>query len=361
MTPIRVVTIVGARPQFIKASAVSRALRKRHNEILVHTGQHYDHEMSETFFSELAIPEPDHRLEIGSGTHGRQTGRMLERIEEVLLEEKPEWVLVYGDTNSTLAGALAAAKLRVPLAHVEAGLRSFNRAMPEELNRVVTDHVADLLLCPSATAEKNLHDEGVHAGVCVTGDVMFDALQAVVERARLASGVLAALGLERGAFCLATVHRAENTDDPGRLTAILAGLGRVRGPVVLAAHPRTLKAIERLGIGLSSNILLRAPFGYLDMCRLLEAARLLLTDSGGLQKEAYWLGTPCVTLRDQTEWVETVAAGWNLLVGADPDRIASASERERPASSRPALYGGDGAAAERCVSAIERAHGERSR
>jgi UDP-GlcNAc3NAcA epimerase len=356
---MRVLTVVGARPQFIKASAVSAVLRRRHREILVHTGQHYDYEMSEAFFADLAIPQPDHRLEIGSGTHGFQTGRMLERIEEVLLVEKPDWVLVYGDTNSTLSGALAAAKLRIPVAHVEAGLRSFNKAMPEELNRIVTDHVSSLLLCPSLTAEENLLNEGIREGVRLTGDVMYDALHAVVDRARLGSAILEELRLEEDAFSLATVHRAENTDDPTRLASILSGLSRVQGAVVLAAHPRTLKAIERLGLSLGRNILLRQPLRYLDMCRLLQAAKRVFTDSGGLQKEAYWLGTPCVTLRDETEWVETVAAGWNVLAGADSGRIAAEGFRGEPAGPRPMLYGGDGAAASRCVSALEQAHGDK--
>lgn len=354
---MRVLTVVGARPQFVKAGAVSAVLRRHHQEILVHTGQHYDDEMSAAFFRDLALPPPDHHLEVGSGPHGAQTGRMLERLEQVFLVEKPDCALVYGDTNSTLAGALAAAKLRIPVAHVEAGLRSFNRAMPEELNRILTDQLSSLLLCPSRQAELNLFNEGIRAGVLVAGDVMYEALQGAVERARLTSPILETLSLRDGALSLATVHRAENTDDGVRLASILEGLGRVDGIVVLPAHPRTLKAIHTLRLGLAPNIVLRPPLGYLDMCRLLQAARLVLTDSGGLQKEAYWLGKPCITLRDETEWVETVATGWNVLVGADAGRIAEASRRAPMTGSRPVLYGGDGCAVSRCVTALEQLHG----
>ena len=350
---MRVVSIVGARPQFVKAAAVSAVLRQRHEEILVHTGQHYDPQMSDVFFQELGIPRPDHNLEIGSGSHGAQTGRMLEKIEEVIRRESPDWVLVYGDTNSTLAGALAAAKLHVRAVHVEAGLRSFNRAMPEEINRIVADHACDLLLCPSETAVTNLRNEGLGARARLVGDVMYESLQQAAARAKLGSPILEELGLSDGAFYLATVHRAENTDDPHRLTEILCGLGALDAPVVLPLHPRTRKAILDAGLTCPPSLKILEPIGYLAMARLIDAARLVLTDSGGLQKEAYWLGTPCVTLRDETEWVETVAAGWNVLAGADGGRIADEAHRLRPPSERPTLYGGDGRASERCIAAME--------
>lgn len=356
---MRVVSVVGARPQFVKAAAVSAVLRRSHEEILVHTGQHYDYGMSDVFFEELGIPQPDHNLEVGSCGHGAQTGRMLERIEEVLATEKPDWVLVYGDTNSTLAGAVAAAKLHFPVAHVEAGLRSFNRAMPEELNRVLADHACDLLLCPSETAVTNLANEGIRNGVRLVGDVMYDALQSAVARARQTSGIMKKLGLEEGAFSLATVHRAENTDERARLAGILAGLGSLDEPVLLPLHPRTRKAIQAARLVPAPNIRLHEPLGYLDMSRLVEAARVVLTDSGGLQKEAYWLGTPCVTLRDETEWVETVASGWNVLAGSDTDAIARAARRPPPSTPRPPLYDGDGGASVRCVDALEKADRER--
>ncbi|ACL24866.1 non-hydrolyzing UDP-N-acetylglucosamine 2-epimerase [Chloroflexus aggregans] len=349
--PLNIVTIVGARPQFIKAAAISRALRTRHREVLVHTGQHYDANMSAIFFDELGIPPPDVNLAVGSAGHGAQTGAMLAKIEEVLLAEHPDWVLVYGDTNSTLAGALAAAKLRIPVAHVEAGLRSFNRAMPEEINRVLTDHISDLLLCPSQTAIDNLAREGITRGVMLVGDVMADALRLAVERAD--DSALAAFGVHPGSYALATVHRAENTDDPLRLQGILTGLTRLDMPVVFPVHPRTRRAIAALGWMPPAHVHLIEPVGYLDMIALMRSSCVVLTDSGGIQKEAYWLGVPCITLRDETEWVETVEYGWNTLVGVDPERIVAAAHRPRPTTPRPILYG-DGHAAERCVAAIER-------
>jgi UDP-GlcNAc3NAcA epimerase len=351
---MKLVTIVGARPQFIKAAPVSRALRGRHREVLVHTGQHYDEQMSSVFFQELEIPEPDYQLGIGSGRHGAQTGAMLARIEEVLLAERPDRVVVYGDTNSTLAGALAAAKLGVPLAHVEAGLRSFVRTMPEEINRVVADRLSDRLLCPSRTAVENLAAEGITRGVCEVGDVMVDALALAAQRARSRTDVLARLGLVEKRYLLVTVHRAQNTDEPERLDAIVSALCEAGEPVVFPLHPRTRQALGEEGRArlVESGVTLAEPAGYLDMVRLTEAARLVLTDSGGLQKEAYWLGTPCVTLRDETEWVETVAAGWNRLAGADTERIREAIHSFAPPSARPQLYGSPGAA-ERVVAALE--------
>lgn len=316
---LRIVTIVGARPQFIKVAAVSRQLRKEPGvrEVLVHTGQHFDANMSDVFFADLQIPPPDHHLGVAGGGHGEQTGRMLEAVERVLIDERPDAVLVYGDTNSTLAGALAAVKLHIPVAHVEAGLRSFNRRMPEEINRVLTDHAAELLFAPTAAAVRNLRAEGIADGrVHLVGDVMYDAALAFGERAERESRVLDQLGLEPGGFILATVHRAENTDDPARLAAVFDGLSAVARevPVVLPLHPRTAGALERQGVRAASDRLrLVEPLGYLDMVMLEKHARLVATDSGGVQKEAYFYGVPCVTLRDETEWVELVDAGWNRL------------------------------------------------
>jgi len=338
---VKVVSIVGARPQFIKAAAVSRVLRKNYTEVLVHTGQHYDANMSAVFFEELGIPEPEMNLGVGSGPHGEQTGAMLTGIEKVLQAERPHWVLVYGDTNSTLAGALAAAKLHIPVAHVEAGLRSFNRAMPEEVNRVVTDHLSALLFCPSQTAVDNLGAEGVTKGVYLVGDVMAEALAFASERARGRSNALRRLGLTEGGYLLATVHRAENTDDASRLHGILQAFDALDEPVVFPAHPRTRIAIEASGYSLAPHVKVIEPLGYLEMVMLEQSARMILTDSGGIQKEAYWLGVPCVTLRDETEWVETVQAGWNVLPGADTKRIVLAVRSFTRPAAHPPLYGDD--------------------
>jgi UDP-N-acetylglucosamine 2-epimerase len=350
---MKVVTVVGARPQFIKAAAISRRLRLRHTEILVHTGQHYDDSMSRIFFDELDIPQPEVNLGVGSGSHGAQTGEMLAGIERVLAQEKPDWTLVYGDTNSTLAGALAAAKLHIPVAHVEAGLRSFNRAMPEEINRILTDHISTLLFCPSQMAVDHLKREGIERGVHIVGDVMADALFHAVESSANAA-ILEKLKLTPGTYWLATVHRAENTDDPQRLKAILQAFDSLTGVVVFPVHPRTRLCLERLGYAPPAHVVLLEPLGYLDMVFLEKSARAILTDSGGIQKEAYWLGTPCITLRDETEWVETVENGWNRLVGADTARILAAAGALQTPETRPALYGGDGLAAERCLDILER-------
>jgi UDP-N-acetylglucosamine 2-epimerase len=357
---VKVVAIVGARPQFVKAAAISRELRKDHTEILVHTGQHYDYEMSGAFFDGLELPAPDVNLEVGSGRHGTQTGAMLHGIESVLLTERPEWLLVYGDTNSTLAGALAASKLSIPIVHVEAGLRSFNRRMPEEINRVVADHLSELLLCPSETAATNLRSEGITGNVHVVGDVMLDVLEWAQERLdEQASDVLVKLKLRPGGYLVATVHRSENTDDVNRLEQIVTALGAVREEVVFPVHPRTRNAIASAGLRLSGNVRTIEPLGYLDMLALVRSSRLVLTDSGGLQKEAYWLGVPCLTLREETEWVETVAAGWNMLVGCDPSRISRAVSSFRPTLSPPTLYG-PGRAAARCVELMEESSGCRA-
>lgn len=346
---MKIVSIVGARPQFIKAAAVSRKLQGRHEEVLVHTGQHYDYEMSGIFFEGLELPKPKASLGVGSGSHGFQTGAMLKAIEDVLLVERPSCVVVYGDTNSTLAGALAASKLSIPIAHVEAGLRSFNRRMPEEINRVMADHLSDLLFCPSETAVSNLAAEGVSQNVHLVGDVMLDVLNWAKERlGAKQSAILERLGLSRQAYLLATVHRSENTDDVAKLSCILSAFNAVDETVVFPVHPRARKIVTEMGFRPEPHVHLIDPLGYLDMIALVESARLVLTDSGGLQKETYWLGVPCVTLRNETEWVETVEAGWNVLVGSDSDRIVDAVYSFSPPDSHPRLYG-DGAAAGRCV------------
>jgi len=352
---MKVVTIVGARPQFIKAAPVSHFLRQAHREVLVHTGQHYDDAMSAVFFRELAIPEPDYNLGIGSGPHGAQTGQMLSAVEEVLLAEKPDWALVYGDTNSTLAGALAACKLRVPIAHVEAGLRSFNREMPEEHNRVLTDHCADLLFCPSQTAVDNLANEGIRQGVQLVGDTMFDAVRQFRELARERSRILESLGLSPDSYLLATVHRPYNTDAPEQLGIILQAFAEIGEPIVFPVHPRTQRNIAKLSETLhrpavARNVRLIEPVGYLDMLMLEGNARLILTDSGGMQKEAFWLSVPCVTLRPETEWVETVESGWNRLAWDGVEPILEAVRRPWPVEPPPRF--GDGQASRRIVDAL---------
>lgn len=349
---MRIVTIIGARPQFIKAAPVSRAIRRRNEEILVHTGQHYDENMSDVFFRELDIPLPDYNLAIGSGTHGWQTGHMLIAIEEILLDKKPDAVLVYGDTNSTLAGALAASKLLIPLAHVEAGLRSFNKAMPEEQNRVLADHISDLLFCPTQTAVNNLANEGIKRGVYNTGDVMYDAVLYNKDIALNKSDVLARFGLKPKEYILATIHRAENTDDKDRLSAILGAFSRCGRKIVFPVHPRTRKYISEYRLAIAKNILLIEPVGYLDMLVLENGAAKIVTDSGGVQKEAYFLGVPCITAREQTEWVETIEAGWNVLVGSDEEAILDAIVNFAPSGKRPAYFG-DGNAASRIAEVMD--------
>lgn len=346
---MKIVTIVGARPQFIKAAAVSRKLQERHEEILVHTGQHYDYEMSGIFFDGLDLPKPKASLGVGSGSHGFQTGAMLKAIEDVLLVERPDCVLVYGDTNSTLAGALAASKLCVPIAHVEAGLRSFNRRMPEEINRVMADHLSDLLLCPSQTAVSNLAVEGISQNVHLVGDVMLDVLNWAKQRAEVnQSAILERFELSKQEYLLVTLHRSENTSEVTRMSSILSAFNSLDEPVVFPVHPRTRKIITEMGFQPKPHVRLIDPAGYLDMVALLGSARLILTDSGGLQKEAYWLGVPCLTLRNETEWVETVDAGWNILVGSDRNKIVAAVNSFSPPDLHPGLYG-DGAAAIKCV------------
>lgn len=342
---MKIVTVVGARPQFVKAATVSAAIvaeKKRGaevEEVLVHTGQHYDQNMSQVFFEQLEVPRPKYNLAVGSGSHGAMTGKMLGAVEQILLDEKPDWLLVYGDTNSTLAGALAAAKLHVPVCHVEAGLRSFDKRMPEEVNRILTDHVSKLLLCPTHTAVVNLKNEGVTEGVHHVGDVMYDAALMFAKVAQ-GSDVMARHGLTPKSFVLATVHRAENTDDPQRLQGILEALTAVASaqcPLLLPLHPRTRATLKNRGLEplLERNraVKIVEPVPFLDMIVLEQQAKLILTDSGGVQKEAYFHRVPCVTLRDETEWVETIEAGWNQLAGADPARINAAVAAARPGRS----------------------------
>lgn len=313
---MKILTVVGARPQFVKAAAVSRAIRETEglSEVMIHTGQHFDSNMSEVFFEELDIPKPRHHLNVNGGGHGEMTGRMLTAIEPILLAEKPDWTVVYGDTNSTLAGALAASKLHIPVAHVEAGLRSFNRRMPEEINRLVTDHLSTLHFCPTETAVANLAAEGVVKGVHHVGDVMYDATLFAIDKVAKNSTILSHLSLTPKEYALATVHRAENTDDPLQLRAIVQFLHERAKlhPVVLPLHPRTRQAASRMGLDLA-GLKVVDPVGYLDMTMLLHHAAEVCTDSGGLQKEAYFHRVPCTTLRDETEWTETIASGWNRL------------------------------------------------
>jgi UDP-N-acetylglucosamine 2-epimerase len=339
---------VGARPQFIKAAPVSRVLTPSFREVVVHTGQHYDYGMSDVFFEEMEMRPPDFHLGAGGGTHGTQTGKMLIEIERVISTVKPDYMLVYGDTNSTLAGALAAAKAQIPLAHVEAGLRSYNRAMPEEINRVLTDHVSSLLFCPTDTAVENLAKEGIRRGVHRVGDVMYDALLHNLLLARKRSTILKSLRLERGSYALATVHRAANTDDSTRMAAILNALGSLSTRVVFPVHPRTRKMIHATGLAISENVKMMEPVGHFDALILQENANCILTDSGGMQKEAYMLGVRCITLREETEWVETVQAGWNKLAGIDGNAIQSIFNTWHPYGERPALYGDGNAAGKIC-------------
>jgi len=351
MNSVRIVTIVGNRPQFVKAAAVSRQLRECHEELLVHTGQHYDDELSKVFFEELGIPAPDRELGAGSGSNTEQTARILAALAPVLADLCPGLALVYGDTNSTLAGALAAAQADIPVGHVEAGMRSFDRSMPEELNRVLTDHASDLLLCSTQTAMDNLAHEGVHGEAHLVGDVMADVSLAFREIAAERSTILTELGLEAGAYLAVTAHRAGNVDDPVRLERLVALLQALPQPVVFPVHPRTRARLEAAGLlDRLDGVGLAAPLGYLDFLELARHARAILTDSGGVQKEAYLLGVPCVTLRDTTEWVETVDAGWNVLVDLDPEAALAALER-KPPPERPELYGG-GRAAERVRDAV---------
>jgi UDP-GlcNAc3NAcA epimerase len=350
---MKVLTVVGARPQFIKAAPVSRALRSAgHQEILVHTGQHYDHNMSEIFFNEMGIPTPDYNLRVGSSSHARQTGEMLIQLEELMQLHRPEWVLVYGDTNSTLAGALAAVKLQLPIAHVEAGLRSFNRTMPEEHNRVLTDHCAEILFCPTQTAVNLLAREGLTKKVFFVGDTMYDAVLHFADVATQRSRILEILNINSGCYLLATVHRPYNTDIPENLSAIFSALADLDEIVIFPIHPRTR---QRLPDNPTANVRLIDPVGYLDMLMLEQNARMILTDSGGIQKEAYFFKVPCLTLRPETEWIETLEGGWNIIVGADHARILQGVGESRPQSEPLQLFG-DGHAAEKILHHLQQAN-----
>jgi UDP-N-acetylglucosamine 2-epimerase len=349
---MKIVSVVGARPQFVKLWPVSRALRRRHVEVIVHTGQHYDFEMSGAFLRDMDIPTPDHNLEVGSGSHAEQTGRMLIGLERVFIQERPDAVLVFGDTNSTIAAALAAAKLQMPIAHVEAGLRSYNRDMPEEINRVLTDHLSAWLFCPTRTAEHNLAREGITSGVSLVGDVMLDAALHFSGKVD-ASSILKEYGLARGRYVLATIHRASNTDSTDALATLLAAFAAIDEPIAFPVHPRTRRALNAAQLTFSSNVRAMDPVGYLDMLALEKDARMVLTDSGGVQKEAFFFGVPCVTLRIETEWTELVEAGWNRVVGLDLELIVDAVRTWMPAGPRPEVFGG-GDASERIAALLGR-------
>ena len=341
---MKTASIVGARPQFIKATPLSRKLRKKHEEVLIHTGQHYDREMSKIFFDELSIPKPDYNLEVGSGTHGYQTGEMLKKLEEVLIKEKPDITLVYGDTNSTLGGALASTKLHIKLGHIEAGLRSYDKNMPEEINRVLTDHISDLLFCPTKVSVENLKKEGIKNGVYLVGDVMYDSLIYNIKIAEKKSEILKKLELNKKDYLLLTIHRAENTDNIENLVKILKALSKIYEKVIFPVHPRTKNIIEKNKIKIGENIVLIDPLSYLDFIKLEKYAKKILTDSGGIQKEAYILKVPCITLRDRTEWIETIEDGWNVLVSRDKNKIIDAIKNFNPKEKQRNVYGNGKAA-----------------
>lgn len=340
---MKIASIVGARPQFVKLAPFSLQIRKKHKELIIHTGQHYHVNMSDSFFSDLSIPDPDYHLEIGSDTHGVQTGKMLSSLERVILDEKPDLVVVFGDTNSTLAGALAAAKIQTPVIHIEAGLRSFNRAMPEEINRIVADHLADYLYVPTSTAMKNLKREGLEEKSYLTGDIMVDSLNMALDRAKENSRVLENHRLASGGYYLLTLHRPQNVDNYPYLKKLLSQLNRLEHPVLFPVHPRTEKVLSENEMqplaSVYPNILFVEPVSYIDFIFLQKNAWKILTDSGGIQKEAYILQIPCLTVRDETEWVETVEAGWNILINPFEDDFIEKIKNHNKPSEYPLLYG----------------------
>lgn len=352
---MKIASVVGVRPQFVKASVVSREIRKKHEEILIHTGQHYDYEMNQVFFEELGIPEADYYLGVGSGSHGFQTGEMLRKIEEILLSEKPDLVLTYGDTNSTIAGALAASKLGIKNAHIESGLRSFDRSMPEEINRILTDHCSDILFCPTQNAVTNLRKEGVTENVFLTGDVMVDSLLFNRDIAETRSSILSDLNLKSKDYLVATIHRASNTDNKENLKNIVDAFCELNETVVFPVHPRTEKLLKNYGLydSLNSSVILTEPLGFFDFIKLMNHAKMILTDSGGVQKEAYILQVPCVTLRNNTEWVETIEDGWNILVGSNTDKIFKAVKEFKPSSICHRNVYGQGSAGQEIASTID--------
>ena len=349
---MKIIHIVGARPQFIKAAMVSRAWNSSKGEYLLHTGQHYDVKMSQLFFDELNLRKPDINLEIGGGNHAEQTSRMLIGIDQYFQDIQPDHVIIYGDTNSTLAGALAASKREIPLSHVEAGLRSYNRSMPEEINRIVSDHLSKLLFCPTEQAVRNLSSEGIKDNVHLVGDVMADALLSFIKIANKQSRILELLDIQPKKYVLATAHRGENVDNKKNLSQIIDGLRGIAQTIILPLHPRTKKMIDVFDLSFPENVQVVDPVGYLDMLVLEENAECILTDSGGIQKEAYLLGVRCITMREETEWVETVEAGWNFLAGANHEKIVNSFYDFYPEENRPQIYGG-GDAADKIVQVIK--------
>jgi UDP-GlcNAc3NAcA epimerase len=349
----KITTIVGARPQFIKLAPFSKKVREKFRETIVHTGQHYDPNMSDTFFQELEIPHPDYNLDIGSGSHGVQTGQMLIALEKVVEREKPDLIAVFGDTNSTLAGAVVGSKLQIPVAHVEAGLRSFNRSMPEEINRIVADHCSDLLFAPTATAVENLTREGLAPKTCLSGDIMLDTLHHNVPKAMKREGILKEFNLSAKEYLLLTLHRPYTVDNTDKLKSIFMAISDVNIPVIFPVHPRTRKMMTDNNLEVSSNLILTDPLGYLDFILLQMKASKILTDSGGIQKEAYLLQVPCITIRPETEWIETVEAGWNLVVGNDAQKLRQAILKFNPTGKQSPIFG-TYSVAEKIVGVIEK-------
>lgn len=352
---MKVANVVGVRPEFVQASVVSRGLRTKHEEILIHTGQHYDYQMNKIFFEQLNIPEPGYRLDIGSGSHGYQTGEMIKKVEEVLIKEKPDFVLIYGDTNSTLSGALAASKLHIKTAHVESGLRSFDRAMPEEINRIVTDHCSDILFCSTVNAVKNLKNEGIIENVYLTGDVMVDSILYNREIAEKKSNILSELGLKNKEYLVATIHRASNTDSENNLKNIVDAFSELNETIVFPLHPRTEKFLKIYGLyyKLKSSVILTKPMGFFEFIKLVNHAKMVLTDSGGIQKEAYVLQVPCITLRENTEWVESVEDRWSVLVGTDKHKIIEKVSSFSPSLNTHSNRFGNGNAGTKIVSILQ--------